>query len=63
VCSALARRITTHATFGAALEYTKRIAAEYQVLLVKDTVRMKPELRSSSAFVAWAVDNSWLVQG
>jgi len=63
VCSALARRITTHATFGAALEYTKRIAAEYQVLLVKDTVRIKPELRSSSAFVAWAVDNSWLVQG
>jgi hypothetical protein len=69
VCSALARRVTTNATFGLALEYLERIriggneAPEYQVLFVKDILRTKPELKSSAAFVAWAIKNGWLVTG
>lgn len=62
VCFALARRVSA-VTFEAVMDYVGRLQAEYQALFVKDSLRVRPEVQSTRAFIDWAVKNSWLLKG
>lgn len=42
-------------TFEAVCEYAKRIAPEYQAMLVKDAMRLCPQIVSTKAFTSWGV--------
>lgn len=57
LAGALARKATA-ANFGRVVDYAKRIPSEFSVLLVRDAVRLHPDVQSCRAFVQWASDNS-----
>lgn len=40
------------------VEYTKRLPVEFQVVLIRDSVRRVPELANTRTFSTWAADNS-----
>ncbi len=42
-------------TFDSVCEYAERIPPEFQAMLVKDAMRLSPEVTSTKAFVRWGV--------
>lgn len=45
-------------TFEAIVKFSQRLAPEYGVLLMKDISKRKSELRSTRAFIDWAINNA-----
>ena len=54
---AIAHRIDKD-NFDRAIEYINRMPPEFNVMCVSDAMKLKPEIKSTKAFVAWAVKNS-----
>jgi hypothetical protein len=54
---ALAHRVSKD-NFDRVSEYVSRIAPEFQVMCVQDAMKLCPEIKTTKAFVAWAVANS-----
>ena len=50
--------ITTKDNFDRVHEYTARLPADFQVMLINDAVKLKPEIKTTKAFVQWAVANA-----
>jgi len=57
ICGALSRKAST-TNFGRVLEYGQRLPIEFSVLLVRDSVKISPELTKTRAFIKWSTDNS-----
>jgi len=57
VACALGRRASAH-NFGAVVTYSKRMPVEFSVLMVRDAVRLCPEVCKSRPFQEWASANS-----
>jgi len=57
ICGALSRKASTN-NFGRILEYGQRLPTEFGVLLVRDSIRVSPELTKTRAFIKWSTDNS-----
>lgn len=57
VTGALASRVDTN-NFDAVMRYAKRMPAEYQVVIVRDSVAKEPELLSHATFQKWTADNA-----
>lgn len=57
---ALAHRVSKD-NFDRVCEYIDRIPAEFQVMCVLDSKKLKPEIINTKAFVGWAVKNSSLM--
>jgi hypothetical protein len=58
---ALATALATHATkenFEKMMKYVTRIATEYQVVFIRDTVRRKAPIENTKAFIKWSTDNA-----
>jgi hypothetical protein len=56
ICGALARRASL-STFGAITKYGDRMAPEFQVMLVKDSIQHCRDIQSTSAFLRWCEKN------
>jgi len=54
---ALARRASKD-NFDRISTYLNRMPPEFSVMAVQDAIKLAPEIKSTKAFVAWAVDNS-----
>ena len=54
---ALAHRVSKD-NFDRVSEYVARLAPEFQVMCVSDAMKLAPEIKTTKAFVAWAVKNS-----
>ena len=54
---ALAHR-TSKDNFDRVSEYVGRLAPEFQVMCVSDAMKLAPEIKTTKAFVQWAVKNS-----
>lgn len=54
---ALAHR-TSKDNFDRVAEYVDKLSPEFQVMCVSDAMKLKPEIKSTKAFVTWAVKNS-----
>jgi hypothetical protein len=54
LCGALSRKVTDK-NAKAAMTYADRLKGEFSVLLVKDIIRLRPELLKTQAFIAWGV--------
>lgn len=54
---AIAHR-TTKDNFDRVSEYLGKMPPEFQVMAVSDAMKLKPEIKNTKAFVAWAVKNS-----
>lgn len=53
LCGALAHRATPD-NFGRLMEYIGRMPAEFGVLFVRDSIKMKPKIQESKDFIKWA---------
>lgn len=53
LCGALSSR-TTADNFGRVMDYINRMPPEFSVLYVRDTIKQKPEVQTTKAFIAWA---------
>jgi len=53
ICGALVQT-ANHKNFSNIMKYTNRLPAEFQVLLVKDAVKIKPALAETTAFLDWS---------
>lgn len=49
---------TSKDNFDRVSEYVARMPAEFQVMCVSDAMKLQPEIKSTKAFIAWAVKNS-----
>ena len=56
VASALVEKITED-NISQILKYANRMPAEFSVMLVRDAIRMHPEIESTKSFIKWAVDH------
>ena len=56
LCGALSRKVTAQ-NAQAALAYAGRLQGEFSVLLVKDIVRLQPDLLKSKAFITWGLEH------
>lgn len=54
LCGALARRVDPK-NAKSAIQYANRLPGEFSVLLVKDIIRLRPELLKSQVFIEWGV--------
>jgi hypothetical protein len=54
---ALAHR-TSKDNFDRVAEYVDKLSPEFQVMCVSDAMKLKPEIKTTKAFVSWAVKNS-----
>jgi hypothetical protein len=54
---ALAQR-TSKDNIDRVIEYTNRLPVDFNVLFMNDVIKMKPEVKTSRAFVSWAVKNA-----
>lgn len=54
---AIAHR-TTKDNFDRVCEFLDRLSPEFQVMAVSDAMKLKPEIKTTKAFIAWAVKNS-----
>ena len=54
---ALAHR-TTKDNFDRVYEYIDRLAPEFGVMCVSDAIKLHPEIKTTKAFVGWAVKNA-----
>lgn len=54
---ALAHRVSVD-NFDRISEYLGRMPADFQVMCVHDSTRLRPEIRTTKAFVQWAVKNA-----
>jgi hypothetical protein len=54
---AIAHR-TSKDNFDRVCEYIDKLAPEFQVMCVSDAMKLKPEIKTTKAFVSWAVKNS-----
>jgi hypothetical protein len=54
---AIAQR-TSKDNIDRVIEYTNRLPVDFNVLFMNDVVKMKPEVKSTKAFVQWAVKNA-----
>lgn len=55
-CVGLAR-VATRQNFPSILRYAKRLAREFEILLVTDATHRDPKLKDISAYGKWAIDN------
>lgn len=53
----LLSRSIDRASVGSLLKYAKRLGREYEALTVVDAIKRSPDLRLTSEFVQWAIDN------
>jgi hypothetical protein len=49
---------TSKDNFDRVSEYVGKMPPEFQVMCVSDAMKLKPEIKTTKAFVAWAVKNS-----
>ena len=49
---------TSKDNFDRVSEYVSKLAPEFQVMCVSDAMKLKPEIKTTKAFVNWAVKNS-----
>lgn len=54
---AIAHR-TSKDNFDRVAEFVDKLAPEFQVMCVSDAMKLKPEIKTTKAFVTWAVKNS-----
>lgn len=54
---ALAHRATKD-NFDRVYEYVSRLPKDFGVMLINDAVKLKPEVKTTKAFVKWAVENA-----
>lgn len=54
---ALAHRVSKD-NFDRVTEYIDRMPAEFQVMCIFDSTKLKPEIRNTKAFIQWAVKNA-----
>lgn len=54
---AIAHRATKD-NFDRVHEYTTKLPADFQVMLINDVVKMQPSVKTTKAFVQWAVANA-----
>ena len=54
---ALARKASA-VTMDNLMTYAGRLPAEFSVLLIKDTLRLKPELANTRAYIDWSVSHA-----
>ena len=57
IAGALARK-SSNGNFGRVLEYGRRLPVEFSVLLVRDSVKLHPEVQKTRAFIEWSSENS-----
>lgn len=57
ICGALSKKSST-SNFGRVVEYGQRLQAEFSVLLVRDAVKLHPEVQKTKAFIDWSSKNS-----
>lgn len=57
IAGALASRVDTN-NFDAVMRYAKRMPAEYQVVVVRDSIAKESELITHKAFQQWTADNA-----
>lgn len=57
ITGALARKATKD-NFDRICAYTARLPKEFDVMTVKDTLKVRPEVRNTRAFVEWATRNA-----
>ena len=49
---------TSKDNFDRVCEYVDKLKPEFQVMCISDAMKLKPEIKSTKAFVSWAVKNS-----
>jgi hypothetical protein len=49
---------TSKDNFDRVCEFVDRLSPEFQVMCVSDAMKLKPEIKTTKAFVSWAVKNS-----
>lgn len=49
---------TSKDNFDRVAEYLEKLSPEFQVMAVSDAMKLKPEIKTTKAFVQWAVRNS-----
>lgn len=54
---AIAHR-TSKDNFDRVCEYVDKLSPEFQVMCISDAMKLKPEIKTTKAFVSWAVKNS-----
>ena len=54
---ALARKATKD-NFDRVSKYTARLSPEFDVMCTKDAIKLKPEIRTTRAFIEWSVRNA-----
>lgn len=57
IAGALARK-STQDNFSRVIEYTNRMPPEFNVMCIKDAIKLEPKIRSTRAFVEWASKNA-----
>ncbi len=60
ICGAIASRATVK-KYSNIMRYTERLPAEFQVLLIKDSVQRKKSLTNTEAFTKWARRHSDII--
>ena len=60
LCGALARKVTDKNP-KAVMSYADRLPGEFSVLLVKDIIRLRPELLKSQAFITWGINHQDII--
>ncbi len=53
LCGALSNK-TTDKNFGQIMKYIGRLPAEFGVLYIRDTLKLKPEIQTTKEFIKWA---------
>jgi hypothetical protein len=49
---------TSKDNFDRVCEFVDRLSPEFQVMCVSDAMKLKPEIKTTKAFISWAVKNS-----
>lgn len=57
ITGAVAHRATKD-NFDRVYEYVSRLPKDFGVMLINDAVKLKPEVKTTKAFVKWAVENA-----
>jgi hypothetical protein len=57
ICGVLSAK-ANKANFANIITYTARLPEEFQVLLIKDSIKHKPSLANTKEFSGWAVEHS-----
>jgi hypothetical protein len=57
ISGALARK-SSSSNYGRVMQYAARLPQEFGVLIVRDSVKLNPEVQKTKAFIQWSSDNS-----